>query len=241
MTFCIQLAGRIIEIHALHDKVQSMARDYLTEAQTPDFVVDITEKDIRAEGTADTPQQQASMESLAVYRKIAEKMLDYHTFLMHGAVVALDGKAYLFAAPSGTGKSTHVRKWTDQLQEACIINGDKPLILVDDQPMVCGTPWAGKENWQTNAMVPLEAIVLMDRGEDNEMQQITFSEAFAGLFRQTYQPKDKDKLKTTLYLLKALDHRVKFYRFQVNNMKDDTFAVAYHTLVEVESADKSMQ
>ena len=230
VTFFIQLAGRTIEIHALFDKVQSMVRDYLTDAQTPDFVVDITETDIQAEGTASTSQHRASLESLAVYRKIAEQMLAYHTFLMHGAVVALDGKAYLFAAPSGTGKSTHVRKWADQLPEAFIVNGDKPLIIVDDQPMVCGTPWAGKENWHTNTMVPLAAIILMERGEDNQMRQITFSEAFAGLFRQTYQPKDKDKLKTTLHLLKALDHKVKFYSFMFNNMKDDAFQVAYHTL-----------
>lgn len=240
MTFFIRLAGRTIEIHSLYDRVQKMALDYLTDAQTPDFVVDITEADLQAEGTDGSLQQLATLERLAVYRKIAEQMLAYNTFLMHGAVVALNGEAYLFAAPSGTGKSTHVSKWTDRLPEAFIVNGDKPLITVkDDQPMACGTPWAGKENLQTNTMVPLKAIILMERSEDNVIRRITFSEAFAGLFRQTYQPKDKEKLKTTLLLLKALDHKVKFYSFRFNNMKDDAFQVAYHTLVEAEQGTDS--
>lgn len=230
MTFYIQLAGRTIEIHAQYDKVQSMSRDFLTETKTPDFVVDITEADIQAEGAAATPQQQASMESLAVYRKIAEQMLDYHTFLVHGAAVALDGKAYLFAAPSGTGKSTHIRKWTEHLPDAFVVNGDKPLIIIDDQPKICGTPWSGKENWQTNTVVPLKAIVLMERSDENSIREITFKEAFPQLLRQTYYPRDPAKLGITIKLLYSLAPQVKFYHFDFNNQLPDSLDVSFQAL-----------
>ena len=98
--------------------------------------------------------------------------------------------------------------------------------------MACGSPWCGKEGWQTNTMVPLAAIVLMERAEDNEIHQITFKEAFPTLLRQTYRPADTESFMKTLRLLKSLDGRVRFYSFHFNNMKPDAFSVAYHELVE---------
>jgi len=50
--------------------------------------------------------------------------------------------------------------------------------------------------------------------------------------RQTYQPKDVEKLTKTLRLLKSLDHKVRFYQFRFNNLKPDAFQTSYHELVE---------
>lgn len=64
---------------------------------------------------------------------------------MHGTVVDHNGQAYMFTAPSGTGKTTHAKLWLDNLPDAFIVNGDKPFIIAgDEQPKACGTPWAGK-------------------------------------------------------------------------------------------------
>jgi len=233
LKFCIEIAGISIEIHSLFSKIKSISKDYITDTLTPDIVLNIAAKDVVSESeTKLSVYQMPDLETLAVYRKIAEETLKYDTFLMHGSVISINGKAYMFTAPSGTGKTTHIRKWLENLPDAFVVNGDKPLIKAGEVPLACGTPWAGKENMQTNTMVPLAAIVLMERAEDNEIRQITFSEAFSGLFRQTYQPKDTEKLKATLRLLKSLDHKVKFYSFKFNNLKDDAFSVSYHALVE---------
>lgn len=65
---------------------------------------------------------------------------------MHGAVVAWKDQGYLFTAPSGTGKSTHLALWKKYLgDQAEVINGDKPFLKVmEDEVWVYGTPWAGK-------------------------------------------------------------------------------------------------
>ncbi len=46
------------------------------------------------------------METLALLRKVAEVLPEKDGFLMHGAVIQWKDKAYMFTAPSGTGKTT---------------------------------------------------------------------------------------------------------------------------------------
>ena len=88
---------------------------------------------------------------------------------MHGAAIAFDGAAYLFTAPSGTGKTTHVRLWRQYLgSRVTVVNGDKPFLSLepDGTVRVWGSPWAGKERWQSPISVPLCGVCLLERGTD---------------------------------------------------------------------------
>lgn len=245
MRFQIRIANRNIQLETNYDSTFIRCADYLVNpaksgggTSLPDFSICLTEKDILAEerfwGNMNKERQHAFsyLEFLAVYRKIVEQMLEYNTFLMHGTAVAFDGKAYLFTAPSGTGKSTHAKLWLDNLSDAYILNGDKPLVIAGDPTMVCGTPWAGKEGWQTNAIIPLDAIVLMERSENNEIERITFSKAFPDLLRQTFHPNNVDQIVKTIALIKSLEKTVKVYSFKFNNTKNDAFQVAYNELID---------
>lgn len=248
MQFHIKIANIIIQLNTIYESTFERCADYLVDLScgagtiAPDFSVCITEIDIEAEmqylssdnNSILSSNAPSYLEFFAVYRKIAEQMLAFNIFLMHGTVVAVDGKAYMFTAPSGTGKTTHVKMWLQNLPNACIVNGDKPLIIAGNPPEICGTPWAGKEGWQTNTIVPLEAIVLMERSEDNVIEQLPFSKAFPGLLRQTYRPEDIDQFVKTVTLLKSLETSVKVYSFKFNNMKSDSFQTAYHELVKKE-------
>mgnify|MGYP006974675440 CR=1 FL=1 len=49
------------------------------------------------------------LERTVIQEKIAEKLLERDTLLLHGSTVAVDGQAYLFTAPCRTGISTHTR------------------------------------------------------------------------------------------------------------------------------------
>lgn len=91
------------------------------------------------------------------------------------SAVALDGQAYLFTAPSGTGKSTHTRLWREVFGErAVMVNDDKPLIQVrEDAIYVCGTPWNGKHNLDSNQKVPIKGICLLERGTVNHIETIS--------------------------------------------------------------------
>ena len=227
MVFTIALAGVPIEIHSVHDAVYTMCREYLTE-EAPAFVVAITQEDIDFERQKSIDEAKYErrpafnfpddyLETLAVYRKIATKILDYDALLMHGAVVALDGKAYLFTAPSGVGKTTHTGFWLDTYPEAYILNGDKPLLrLINGRVFACGTPWAGKEGMNRNEMLSLFAIVALLRGKENAIEPISLDAILPLLIQQTYRPSDAVALQKTLALISELGKRVRFYKLACN-------------------------
>lgn len=235
--FCVSLAGHCIRIHSQYDEVYHLCADYLCDDVDPDITINIDESDIayeRKEATKDKYSYSNSyLETLAVYRKISIALLEYDIFLMHGAVIAEGDNAFLFTAKSGTGKTTHIRKWLDRLEAAYVVNGDKPLIKVSDSEVfACGTPWCGKEHMGRNTMVPLRAIVLMERGENNSINEISFSDAFISLLQQIYQPEESEKMKKVLRLFSTIKGRVRIYKFIFNNMKDDAFEVAYNALTK---------
>ena len=158
----------------------------------------------------------AYLETIGAYRKIAEVMTAYDTFVMHGSVVATAEQGYLFTAPSGTGKTTRTKLWLDNIPDSMVINGDKPLIKVaDDAVYVYGTPWCGKEGWNTNTSVPLQAIFLLERSDNgNTLEEVSFAEAFPFLLRQTYRPDDPEAKRKTLQLLQKMAGKVRIYRFR---------------------------
>ena len=215
-----------------------MFRSFLSN-ETPDLCVSLPQEEIRVVETFHDKSQDmngwaGNISISYVLQQVANAMLDQNTLLFHGATVAFHGYAYMFSAPSGTGKTTHIRKWLDQLPDAFVVNGDKPFVkLLKDGglPLACGSPWAGKENLYTNTMVPLKSIILMERCEDNHIEQISFAEAFPSLLKQVYRPDDEDKMRKTLRLMQYLNPEVSFWRFQCNNFMDDCFDVAYNALV----------
>ena len=185
------LADMCIGIRSLYDEVQRMCEDYRAPMDsTPEFIVETTEQDIEAEriqseetrieeGLPPYAFDAAYLETLAVYRQIATECVLRGRLLMHGSVVAVDGRAYMFTAKSGTGKSTHVRLWRKLFGErAVMVNDDKPLLRIrrvsgDDLPadeesvLVYGTPWDGKHRLSTNMSAPLEAICILTRAKEN--------------------------------------------------------------------------
>lgn len=232
--FCISLAGQSIAIDSEYSEVYYLCKEYECE-RIPDIHISISDQDISTEqiyaDNEQIPYNASYLETLAVLRKISNEILAYDTFLMHGAVIGVGNNAYMFTAKSGTGKTTHIRKWLKNIEGSYVVNGDKPFIKITDTEVIaCGTPWCGKENMSTNCMVPLRAIVFMERGEKNEMREISFSEGFPYLFQQTYQPDNEEKMKKTLKLISGMKGKVRLYRYIFDNMQDDAFDVSYGTL-----------
>ena len=228
MHFMICLADIHIEIDSIYDGVYKLCKGYLTEEGQADFTVEISQSDIDYERKKSIREAALEhlkpvifpdhyLETLAVYRKIATKMLDYDTFLMHGSVVAAGGHAYLFTAPSGTGKTTHTRLWLENIPGSFVVNGDKPLIRVHDGYCeACGTPWAGKEFMNTNVIVPLRAICLLERGQENSIEELPFLDVYVNLFQQIYRPVEAKAVRKTMELIRRMGESVRFYRLICN-------------------------
>ena len=236
-----RMAERNIGIESLYERVHLRCAAYATEG-VPDFVVRIVPEDIDRERACSaredelegrTPRyvDEVYLEELAVYRQIAERMPAYDTFLFHGSAVAVDGRGYLFAAKSGTGKSTHARLWQQLLGDRLIyVNDDKPLIRITRQgALVCGTPYDGKHRRSTNTAVPLETVCLLRRGEQNAIRPIGAGEAFPRLLQQAYSPQDRAALQRTVALLRGLTERVRLYELSCN-MDIEAAQVAFEAM-----------
>ena len=117
--FVLEVAGLATHVQPLYGSTKEYCRPYLTDREA-EFFIEITVEDlIRQQALLD---QEADREGLrrrkftdpflertVIQEKIAEKLLERDTLLLHGSTVAMDGQAYLFTAPCGTGKSTHTR------------------------------------------------------------------------------------------------------------------------------------
>ena len=227
MEFTITVADINIKINSIYDEVFALCKDYVSD-KTPDFSVSITADDIefereKAKREAEFEHRKyqdfnnSYLETLAVYRKIAVNLLRYDAFLMHGAVVGLHGKAYMFTAPSGVGKTTHTRFWLNQFPDAFIINGDKPILrFINNTLYACGTPWSGKESANTNTMLPLKSVCVLTRGDTPFIKPVSFGEIYPILISQSYRPADKEALNSTMSLIKKLGENTAFYLLKCN-------------------------
>lgn len=239
VSFRIALAGQVIGVSALYEQTRTFCKNYLTDAPAS-FEVAVTPADIayerqrsaradELEGAAVREHADPYLETLAVYRKLAQLLVQDDILLMHGAVVAVDGQAYLFTAKSGTGKTTHTRLWMRQFGDrAVMVNGDKPLLHITSEGVtVYGTPWDGKEHLSTNTSCPLKALCILTRSETNHIERISKKEALPMLCQQSYRPCSPIGAQKTLALVDRLSSSVPLYKLGCN-MEPEAALVAYH-------------
>ena len=105
------------------------------------------------------------------------------TLEMHASVVSNSGKAYLFIAKSGTGKSTHSRLWIENVPGSRLVNDDNPVVRVmeDGSVNVYGSPWSGKTPCYRNVCFPAGAFVRIRRAPENRIQRLPLIQAYASV------------------------------------------------------------
>jgi len=191
--FKIKIADRVFDISTLFPNTKALCNNYLCKEKA-DFEIRISDEDIDRERKASEKEQPNNtysdgyLETLAVYRKIADILLFDDCILMHGAVVAVDGFAYIFTAKSGVGKTTHIRLWQEKFGDRfTIVNGDKPILRYKDGSLFAyGTPWCGKEGLNSNVSFPVKSICKLERGENNTVKSLGFREMLPTLMEQSY-------------------------------------------------------
>ena len=104
------------------------------------------------------------------------------TLLIHASLVRNEGVGYAFTAKSGTGKSTHVNMWLQNIPNCDLMNDDNPIIRIQNgQAFIYGSPWSGKTPCYRNIKAPLGAITLIERAQSNFVTRNTTIEAFTTL------------------------------------------------------------
>lgn len=239
--FLIRIAGHTGMVTGLFESTRDYCRKYLAEGEA-DFFVTVTGEDLLFEQEA--LRQEALEEGIrvrvftdpflertAIQRKTAEFLFDWDVLMLHGSTVAVDGKAYLFTARCGTGKSTHTRLWRQLFGERSVmVNDDKPFLKITEKGVfACGSPWSGKHGLDTNITVPLQGICILDRGKENRIEKIRPEEALPVLLHQSYCPLAPEKRTRFELLLQRLAQKTPLWHMQCN--KDLTAAeISYQAM-----------
>ena len=227
----INIAGLTVAINNRFGHILRLARDYLTDADA-ELTVMATDEDIRKEREAsDESFSDGYLESIVVYRKIAEQLPRFDAVVFHGAVLNMDGEAYAFTARSGVGKTTHTRLWLERFgQRVHYLNGDKPIIrFIDGVPYACGTPWQGKESYGVNETAPLRGIAFLGRAEENSAAPVPSESVVTRLMTQIYLPKESGALIKTMRLADRLVKSVRLVDLRCN-MDISAAEVSYKAL-----------
>ena len=184
-----------------------------------EVTVKITADDFIKESAMANGESDCFIENSAILRKLSnELLLNHNAMLFHGSTVMCGGKAYIFTAPSGTGKSTHTRLLKEYLgDKITYVNDDKPILKVEgDRIMVYGSPWNGKHGLGENTCAPLEAICLVSRGETNEITKVSPVSFMQILFEQSMGFDNEVLAGKVLEVLSLVMSTAKFYLLKCN-------------------------
>lgn len=99
-------------------------------------------------------------------------------FLLHASFIEYEGKAILFTAPSGTGKSTQADSWCN-LRGATLVNGDRAAVqCTDGQILASGIPFSGSSGVCKNITLPLGTIVYLSQAPKTQIVRLKGLQAF---------------------------------------------------------------
>ena len=216
--FTIEIAGIPIGIESRYGSTKQIYKDYLTD-RLPWKTVSASEEEMKLEGQG-TPEEN---EQLCIYRKIALLMMDYEAFLMHAAVISIDGQGIAFTAESGTGKTTRVLLWKKAFGNRMkVVNGDKPILrFMNERLYSCGTPWRGKEHMGENTSVQMKAVCFLQRGEEVSLQRMDATDVTKRLFKQVLLPNDSKLMGVFMNLMERFVKEVPFYLYTCNMYKEE--------------------
>lgn len=215
----------------LHEPLISRSKAYaVPEFETADADLNISRDHFQAYRAQYPEADDALIEYMFTGSAFYHTLIRHDGFLIHSSAVMLNGKAYLFSAPSGTGKSTHTSLWLKEFPGAEILNDDKPAIrILDDGIYVYGTPWSGKTDLNLNRKVPLQGIAFLERSEVNSIDSMNSITALQNLLNQTVRPGEKETASRLFDLLDQFLTRVPIYRFGCN-MDPSAAHVSYEAM-----------
>ena len=230
-----KIADVVFETNHVYAYTPRLCQKYLYSGEEkPVFTAEITDGEILAEKNNEGGENfpDAYLESLALFRKLGDYILNNAKgMIFHASAVAINGEAYLFTAPSGTGKSTHARLWKEMLGDKMVyINDDKPIIrFIDGDFFVYGTPWNGKHRLDTNGKAKIKAICKISQAKENSISEISPAEMLMVILNQTVRPTEITQMDKLLSLIDKLLTSVKLYSLGCN-ISREAAELSYETM-----------
>ncbi len=264
MTGYYRFAGTISEIEHMHELFARKAKDYAVAGEAapegPVLRVCVSQNDIDAEREASAAEDirdgipvrefsDAYLETLAIYRKLCDKLAFDDVMLFHCSAIEYGGRAYVFTAPSGTGKSTHAAIWRRVFGDKVrMINDDKPLIRMSSGNLaggkdsldtegrgpvftVYGTPWDGKHRISSNISAPLAGICFLSQGPENVIEPMPYKDRLPRLFTQVYRPSDRLAMAKVIGMIGKMADSVPVWQMSCN-MEDEAAMMSFKAMCQ---------
>lgn len=209
-----KIAGLTVEMDSFGRTVKQ-AEPYLCEPAEPDIII---RSDWKALQKSQPHLSDEDCEYLCTGGAFYRQLLRFDGLLLHASAVAVDGRAYLFSAPCGTGKSTHTQLWLRAFGDrAYILNDDKPALRGQDGTWYAyGTPWSGKHDISANVRVPVAGICFLRQAQENTIAPFGGPKAVFSLLEQTARPASADLRSKLMELLDRLMTQVPVWQMGCN-------------------------
>lgn len=221
--FRIKIGNIVAQVQSNYSYIERICEPYLSDVP-PNCTISIDDKMLECEreaieavpntGTSSVDSEDWFLEVYALLHRLLPVLPEHKMLFMHGSAIKYREKAYIFIAPSGTGKSTHSRLWKERFgEDVTIINDDKPFLAFRDHKVyLCGTPWRGKHNIGENIEAELAGICILSQGSKNCMRSVSAVDAVQDIIQQSNLHRYETNSLLALDLIDELLNTVPVYR-----------------------------
>jgi len=230
-----RIADLTVDMGYKYERLSKQALPYrITEEEKPIIKMYFSDKFLKEEIEKQPQLTISDAEYLCTGNVFYTGLIKFGGFMLHSSAVLMDGKAYLFSAPSGTGKSTHTELWQKVFgsDRAKILNDDKPAIRIEkDGIFAFGTPWSGKTDLNINVKAKIGGICFLSRGDKNEIKRENGIDMLSDLLSQTVRPTNEEDMEKLLKYLEIVIKYVPIYSMKCT-ISEEAAIMAYETMSE---------
>lgn len=227
-----KICDLVVKMEPLHEPLKTQLKPYLTDEEEIDFEIpdisDRVEKLYNERGYETIGLAEYMLYGAYFYTRL----IVYDGVMLHSSAVVYEDKAYLFSAPSGTGKSTHTGLWLEVFEDAFILNDDKPAIrFIDGKLYAYGTPFSGKTDLNVPTRKPIQAICFIEQDKTNWIKKATIKESINNLYRETVRTTHEKLLEDSFKILDKIVNEIPIYKMGLTISKE-AVKLAYNTMKE---------
>lgn len=212
-------------------RIEEFYKKFLRPPTDDAITIEVTDEMINSSST----MKKGAAELLWQRRQIGDELVNRNRMLFHGCAFLWKGNAYIFTAPSGTGKTTQFLLWHKQFgDEISILNGDKPVLdFCEDGVFVRPSPWRGKERLSSMQSAPLKGLIYLCQADENKIKCLEPKEAAPVIYNQVlYSARDEETVQAAARLTEKMLYSVKTW--QLDNCGDEASAILCHDALEEE-------
>ncbi|MDF2540315.1 MAG: hypothetical protein K0S47_33 [Herbinix sp.] len=157
------------------------------------------------------------------------RLLFHDGLVIHSSAIEFEGNAIVFTAPSGTGKTTHARLWQEKYKVP-VINDDHPAVrIIDEKPILYGTPWAGETKKFIDKSCILKGVVILEQGAQNQIWKADKNEIVKEFLPRCFLPYyDKNLMHKSFRIFSDIISNIEVYKLKCKPDQESVQLVQSH-------------